>query len=158
MRDDKTGRPRHARRKKLSLKGFMIAGAAALCVGLAGPVGAVQFSTQTDVNAATRSESLGRDLSQYQAAYSSPGNFQSFASPTPFSLSASARAENVGGSRSTESWQFNLRRRMYGMSTPSPRAPTPIVAPAGIPDGGSTALMLGGVLCGLALAARKPKA
>jgi hypothetical protein len=162
MKDNQStcaGEPCLAMRKRFKVTSFMIVGATALFVGLAGTVGAVSFSTQNDLNAATRSGSLGRDLSQYQAAYSpGPGNFQSFASPTPFSLSGSARAENVGVSRSTDSWQFNLRRRIYGLSTPSPRAQTPIVAPAGIPDGGSTALMLGGVLCGLALAVRKPKA
>lgn len=157
MRDNKTGGLCPATRPQSGLTGFVIAGAVAFCVGLAGTVGAVQFSTQADVNAATRAESLGRDLSNLQAGSPNAGSLHSFASPTPYSLSSSALAASVGRSRSPDSWQFNLRRRMYGLSTPSPTVRTPGVAPAGIPDGGSSALMLGGVLCGLALLVRKPR-
>lgn len=159
-------------RKKIYRTSCVITGVAALFVGLAGTVQAIPI-TLRDHNAQQALHSLGQN-SHNQSRVSAAGSL----------LSGSVRSLNTGGQRSAG--LGNLHRRGHGVPvtdqgaypisvlrapiTPVspvrlPQAPIRVLGggtasetPSAAPDGGTTAVMMAGSLCGLALLRKKLKA
>ena len=177
-------------RKKINLTGFIITGAAALFVGLAGNMHAIPISMHNNWEAGMRSWVLGRDLhgNEWVLGQTLHGNEiahlvdqssrnQSLASPTAFFLFRSVPAHNAGEPVNFGPWNFNHHR--HGVTTASPplTGPDPVTTaspplpgpdpvtttsppltgqepndpPTSVPDGGTTAMMMAGAFCGLAL-------
>jgi len=151
-------------RKKINLTGFVIIGAAALFVGLAGNMHAIPISMHDDLDAGIRSWVLGRDLhgNEWVLGQTLHGNEiahlvdqssrnQSLASPTASFLFGSVPAQNAGEPRNFGPGNFNHHR--HGVTTASPplTGQEPNDSPTSVPDGGTTAMMMAGAFCGLAL-------
>jgi hypothetical protein len=150
-----------APRKKISLTGFTIAGAAALLVAVAGNVQAIPFTTHDEVgNAAIRSQSLQRGQSDYEMvlALDRGNRNQSLTSPSAFNVLMSTQVQNAGQLLNSTPRVSRPRRRGHNAVTTSTQSNGNNPPPVTLPDGGSTAMMLGGVLYGFVLLEKKLKA
>jgi hypothetical protein len=155
------GEPCLALGKKINLAGFAMVGAAALFVALAGNVRAIPFTVHDDVvNAAIRSQNLLSGQSDYEAALALDhvNRNQGHVSPTALILSRSARVQNTGQLGNSSPRISHPRKHGHGVETPPPQSTGPNPSPVSVPDGVTTATMLGGVFCGLALLEKKLKA
>ena len=155
------GEPCLALGKKINLAGFTIAGAAALLVALAGNVRAIPFTAHDEVvNSAISSQNLRSGQSDYEAALAlDHGNRnQGHVSPTAPILSRSARVQNTSQLGNSSPRISRPRKHGHGVEAPSPQSTGPNPPPVSVPDGGTTATMLGGVFCGLVLLEKKLKA
>jgi hypothetical protein len=156
-----TGEPCLALGKKINLAGFTMVGAAALFVALAGNVRAIPFTVHDDVvNSAIRSQNLRSGQSDYEAALAlDHGNRnQGRVSPTALILSRSARVQNTSQLGNSSPRISRPRKHGHVVETPSPQPTGQNPPPLSVPDGGSTAVMLGGVFCGFVLLEEKLKA
>jgi hypothetical protein len=136
-------------RKTINPTAFVIAGAAALFAGLAGNVQAIPISIQDQSN-------HGGVHFSVQSSHN-----QSLASPTASVLSGSVLAQNAVGPHNFGPWNFHdswsfHHGRQGGLTPPSPLSRQDSSS-ASVPDGGTTAMMMGGVLCGFALLGNKLK-
>jgi hypothetical protein len=155
------GEPCLALGKKINLAGFTMVGAAALYVALAGNVRAIPFTVHDDVvNSAIRSQNLLSGQSDYEAALAlDHGNRnQGHGNPTALILSTSARVQNTSRPGNSSPRISRPRKHGHGVEAPSPQPTGQDPAPVSVPDGGTTATMLGGVFCGLVLLKKKLKA
>lgn len=140
--------------KNTSFRCYTIAGAAALFVGLAGNVQAIPISTLDDSTAGI----WGRVQSHFDTAHLLDrihGN-QFSVRPNSFLFFRSALTENAGGR-----WGFGPARfhhEVFGGSIIATVATVPADSPAGVPDGASTALLVGLACGGLVLWPRRLKA
>jgi hypothetical protein len=153
------GKPCLALGKKINLAGFTMVGAAALFVALAGNVRAIPFTVHDDVvNSAIRSQNLRSGQSDYEAALAlDHGNRnQGRVSPTALILSRSARVQNTSQLGNSSPRVSRPRKRGHGATPTQSNGQNP--PPLSVPDGGSTAVMLGGIFCGFVLLEKKLKA
>ena len=139
-------------RLKINIPFFAGVGAAALVVGLAGNVGAIPDPMRDTLSMSTGMRSLvsSNDRSDYDAVRSI-GRNPAGSSPSIF-LGADLK-QNLGTS-------LNLGSRVFNFDNDGvTRTPTwnGAGSPAGVPDGGTTVMMLGGALCGIGLLAKKLK-
>ena len=167
--------------KNISQISFVIAGAAALFVGLAGNMQAAPIPIQNNSEAGVRSWPLGqnirgqdpqgKEIAYYVANQAS--QIQISASPDA-SLSGSVPGQGAGGNNNS-----SLPGSLPGSQgaplvtiLPTVHSPTStgqvtspltavtaanVPAPISVPDGGTTSLMLGGVFCGLAFLRKNSK-
>jgi hypothetical protein len=155
-RTSQAGEPCFALRKKASLASFVIAGAAALCVGLAGNVQAIPFPMHGDLDAGN-SWNLRHDQSDYETVRSlnQSNRKQSLAGPTANLSFRSVPAQSAGEFHNFSSWNSHHDRQGVPRTPPGQDRKH---SPATVPEGGSSGLLLGGVFCGLALLVKKLKA
>jgi hypothetical protein len=144
-------------RKKISRTGFIIAGAAALFVGLAGNVQAIPISMH-DFSKLTKSVASPTDsllTGSHKAISISISDLskpiKSVASPIDF-FSGSILAENVDAPRNVISLDLKQEEPLVTSSSfvqgPAPTVTVKALV-ASVPDGGTTGMMLGGAFCGL---------
>ncbi len=127
-------------RKNINLPVFAVVGATALFVGFARNVRAIPDSPG--------SWNPGNQQSDYDAVLSiarSNGN-QSLTGISSFAVFAADLKKNNGKPHDIVALHFERDNHV-----------TPISSSPGVPDGGTTAMMLGGTLCGLFLVAKKKK-
>jgi len=173
-------------RKKINQTGFVIAGAAALFVGLAGNMQATPISIHDNWEAGMRSWILGRDLqgNEWILGQNLHGNEiahfidqsshnQISTSPNAFpSGPASAQNGDVHGNPglpglsqgSQGAPPLTILPLIHGPASVNDGVPPLAVVPisnspalVSIPDGGATALMLAGVFCGFVFLRKNPK-
>ena len=140
-------------RLKINIPVFAGVGAAALVVGLAGNVGAIPdpMRDTLSMSAGMRSLVSSNDRSDY-AAVRSLGRDPAGSSSSIF-LGADLK-QNLGTSHNLGSRVFNFDNDGV---TRTPTWNGHDRSPAGVPDGGTTVMMLGGALCGIGLLAKKLK-
>ena len=140
-------------RKHFNQTGFLIAASAVLMVGLADKVRASPISMHNDWDAESGPGRSGSARSDDKAVHSFEHSRQDqgFAVSSDFSLFGPVLPKNPGKAPNVAS--SNSRHWRDEGLTPTVQEPTP----ASVPDGGATAVMMGGAVCGLALFGRKLK-
>jgi len=152
-------------RKRINQTGFIIAGVAALFVGLASNMQAVPISMHNNWEAGMRSwvlgpDILGQNLQGKEIAHYVVGQVnqkQMSASPnaslsTPVSAQIAGVHGNSGSSGSNNGSQGGSQGAPSPTILPIAHGPASISVPyVSVPDGGTTAMMMAGTFCGLAL-------
>lgn len=165
----------------MSQTSFVIAGASALFIGLAGNMQAATITIQDNWDAGARSWILGQDIRGQdpqgkEIAYfvvNQVNHNQISASPK---ASLSVSVSELSASANNNSGQSDVLPGSYGVALvtmlPTVDSPTStgqgaspltpvtaanVPAPIRVPDGGTTCLMLGGIFCGIVLLRKSSK-
>jgi hypothetical protein len=160
-------------RKKTSFAGLAIMGAATAFVGLAGNAQAIPISIHDDPDAWGRSERMGHD----HGAGDTAGRIEPFVSDhlggktqsiDPSNLNKKAASPTVLfstslGTAQNSSSYHNFPSGNFPNHNPGVPPPTSLQiasgpGPTSVPDNGNTAIMMGGVFCGLVLLRKKLEA
>jgi hypothetical protein len=154
-----------ALRGKTHLRGFLIAGVTLLLVGLAGNARAIPVSTPDDGDAGMRAWNWTHEPGNDEAVrfFDWADRGPNRASPNAFRWFRSVPTQNWGerwelGSSSFHQGRlgaWNSRHMIDGLPTTRSPLTGQDRFPAGVPDGGSTAMMMGGAFCGLVLLVKR---